>query len=99
MTRSVTVATAAVAQTRSPHASPPATTTPSTSTTTTTLPPPPTTTTTTLPGGCSSPTVIPAQGGTFSGTTSGASSQAGSCGRSREPARAGLPGDAVGLGH
>ena len=29
---------------------------------------------TTLPGACSSPTVIPAQGGTFSGTTSGASS-------------------------
>src|SRR5436309_581439 len=38
----------------------------------------------TLPGGgaCSSPTVIPAPGGTFSGTTSGTSSLAGSCGNS-----------------
>src|SRR2546430_1614497 len=35
-----------------------------------------------LAGDCSSPTVIPAQGGTFSGTTSGASSLAGSCGSS-----------------
>src|SRR5947208_16278611 len=34
-----------------------------------------TTTTTTLAGACNNPTAIPAQGGTFSGTTSGASSQ------------------------
>src|SRR5881396_2035792 len=42
------------------------------------------TTTTTLPGGaaCSSPTAIPAPGGTFSGTTSGTSALAGSCGSS-----------------
>src|SRR5207247_2122467 len=40
------------------------------------------TTTTTLAGACNNPTVIPAQGGTFSGTTSGTSSQAGSCGNS-----------------
>src|SRR5207247_10522617 len=33
-------------------------------------------------GDCSSPTVVPAQGGTFSGTTSGASALAGSCGNS-----------------
>src|SRR5438034_7400 len=64
------------------------TSTSTTSTTTTTLDPPTTTatttstTTTTLPGGCNSPSVIPAEGGTFSGTTSGASSQAGSCGNS-----------------
>src|SRR5438046_162429 len=35
-----------------------------------------------LAGDCSSPTVVPAQGGTFSGTTSGASALAGSCGTS-----------------
>src|SRR5205823_4811077 len=35
-----------------------------------------------LAGDCSSPPVIPAQGGTFSGTTSGTSSLAGSCGSS-----------------
>src|SRR5205823_7982535 len=35
-------------------------------------------------GACSSPTVIPAPGGTFSGTTSGTSALAGSCGRSGE---------------
>src|SRR5436190_759559 len=40
------------------------------------------TTTTTLAGACNNPTVIPAQGGTFGGTTSGTSSQAGSCGNS-----------------
>src|SRR2546422_7540313 len=40
------------------------------------------TTTTTLAGACNNPTVIPDQGGTFSGTTSGTSSQAGSCGNS-----------------
>src|SRR5207245_1492239 len=42
------------------------------------------TTTTTLAGSgtCNNPTVIPAQGGTFGGTTSGTSSQAGSCGNS-----------------
>src|SRR5204863_894789 len=40
------------------------------------------TTTTTLAGACGSPTVLPAQGGTFSGTTSGASQLAGSCGNS-----------------
>src|SRR5207247_1248327 len=34
-----------------------------------------------LAGDCSSPTVIPAPGGTFSGTTSGTSALAGSCGR------------------
>src|SRR2546427_299495 len=51
------------------------TTTTTTSTTTTS------TTTTTVPAGaCSSPTVIPAAGGTFTGTTSGASGLAGSCG-------------------
>ena len=71
---------------------PTTTTTPTTttSTTTTTRPPtttttpstPTTTTTTTLPGDCSNPTVIPAQGGTFSGTTSGSSLLAGSCGSS-----------------
>src|SRR5213080_3558321 len=62
------------------------TTTSTTSSTTTTLPTTTSittsTTTTTLPGGCSSPTVIPAQGGTFSGATSGASSLSGSCGSS-----------------
>src|SRR5438477_2114475 len=36
----------------------------------------------TLVGGCTSPTVIPAQGGTFTGTTSGTSALAGSCGNS-----------------
>jgi len=62
------------------------TSTTTTSTTTTTLDPPTTTTattstttTTTLPGGCDSPTLIPAQGGTFGGTTSGTNLQAGSC--------------------
>src|SRR5437762_943273 len=50
--------------------------------TTTTLRAVTSTTTTTLPGACSSPTVISAAGGTFSGTTSGTSSQAGSCGSS-----------------
>src|SRR5437773_864413 len=35
-----------------------------------------------LAGDCSSPTVVPAQGGTFSGTTSGTSALAGSCGNS-----------------
>ena len=53
---------------------------PGASTTTTTRPP--STTTTTLPGSCTSPTVISAQGGTFSGTTSGTGLQAGSCGSS-----------------
>src|SRR5437667_7389614 len=49
---------------------------PTTTTTTTTS----TTTTTTVPvGTCSSPIVIPAAGGTFNGTTSGPSQQAGSC--------------------
>src|SRR5439155_195722 len=56
----------------------PRTTTTSTVTTLTTT----STTTTTLAGACGSPTVIPAQGGTFSGTTSGASQLAGSCGSS-----------------
>src|SRR5205814_1857121 len=58
---------------------------PTTSTTTTTRPPTTTSTTTTTlagSGACNNPTVIPAQGGTFGGTTSGASSQAGSCGNS-----------------
>ncbi len=40
------------------------------------------TTTTTLAGACNNPTVIPDQGGTFSGTTNGTSSQSGSCGNS-----------------
>src|SRR5438552_3887822 len=35
-----------------------------------------------LAGDCSSPTVLPAQGGTFGGTTSGTSALAGSCGSS-----------------
>ena len=41
-----------------------------------------TTTTTTLPAGgaCSSPTIIPSQGGTFSGVNSGTSTLAGTCG-------------------
>ena len=60
----------------------PPTTAPTTTTSTTTTTRPPTTTTTTLPGDCSNPTVIPAQGGTFSGTTSGSSLLAGSCGSS-----------------
>src|SRR5438445_9763211 len=48
-----------------------------------TLPAPPTTTTT-LPGsgGCSSPIVLPAAGGTVSGATSGTSALVGSCGSS-----------------
>jgi len=58
------------------------TTTTSPSTTTTRISTGPTTTTTTFPASCSTPTVIPAQGGTFSGTTSGTSSAAGSCGSS-----------------
>src|SRR5436309_9493734 len=47
-------------------------------------PPALTTTTTTLPGsgGCSSPIVLPAAGGTVSGATSGTSSLVGSCGSS-----------------
>src|SRR6266480_2000091 len=57
-------------------------TTTTTTTSTTTTPTVTSTTTTTLAGACGSPAVIPAQGGTFSGTTSGASSQAGSCGSS-----------------
>src|SRR5438093_3465048 len=36
----------------------------------------------TLVGGCTSPTVIPAQGGTFTGTTSGTNLLTGSCGSS-----------------
>src|SRR5206468_4069402 len=58
---------------------------PTTSTTTTTRPPTTTSTTTTTlagSGACNNPTVIPAQGGTFSGTTSGASQLTGSCGNS-----------------
>src|SRR5438094_5759711 len=51
-------------------------------TTTTTTPTGSSTTTTTLGGTCGSPTVLPAQGGTFSGTTSGTSQLAGSCGNS-----------------
>ena len=51
-------------------------------TTTTTTPTGSSTTTTTLAGACGSPTVLPAQGGTFSGTTSGASQLTGSCGNS-----------------
>src|SRR5438552_19045332 len=35
-----------------------------------------------LAGSCSSPTVLPAQGGTFSGATSGTNALAGSCGSS-----------------
>src|SRR5437870_2364108 len=37
---------------------------------------------TALAGSCSSPTVLPAQGGTFSGATSGTNALAGSCGAS-----------------
>src|SRR5438046_1896163 len=56
---------------------------PGASTTTTTTRPPTTTTTLRAAGsGCSGPTVIAAQGGTFSGTTSGTSTLAGSCGNS-----------------
>ena len=51
-------------------------------TTTTTTPATTSTTTTTLAGACAHVTVIPAQGGTFSGSTSGTSSLAGSCGNS-----------------
>ncbi len=58
-------------------------TAPITTTTTSTTPTRPTTTTTTLPGSaCSRATVIPAAGGTFTGTTSGTSSLAGTCGSS-----------------
>ena len=54
-----------------------------TTTSTTTTRPTTTTTTTTLPGSaCSRATVIPAAGGTFTGTTSGTSSLAGTCGSS-----------------
>ena len=56
---------------------------PGASTTTTTTLSATSTTTTTLAGGaCGNPTQIPAQGGTFGGTTSGTSTQAGSCGNS-----------------
>src|SRR5439155_5754141 len=51
----------------------------------TATPPTPRSSTTTTPpagGACSNPTPIPAQGGTFGGTTSGTSTQAGSCGNS-----------------
>ncbi len=58
------------------------TTSPSTTTTTRTSTGGTSTTTTTFPASCSTPTVIPAQGGTFSGTTSGTSTLAGSCGSS-----------------
>src|SRR5207247_241481 len=57
---------------------------PAASTTTTTTPSGNSTTTTTLPGSgaCGNQIVIPAQGGTFSGMTSGTSTLAGSCGSS-----------------
>src|SRR5205823_6614086 len=58
---------------------PTSTTTTTSSTTTTRISTGPTTT---FPASCSTPTVIPAQGGTFSGTTSGTSTLAGSCGSS-----------------
>src|SRR3989442_318147 len=61
---------------------PTSTTTTSPSTTTTRISTGPTTTTTTFPASCSTPTVIPAQGGTFSGITSGTSTLEGSCGSS-----------------
>jgi YVTN family beta-propeller protein len=53
-------------------------------TTSTTLVPGPTTTTTTLPpgGACGSPTVVPAAGGVFNGTTAGTSTLAGTCAQS-----------------
>ena len=53
----------------------------STSTSTSTTAPPTTSTSTTLPpNACFSPTALPAEGGSFSGATSGASTQAGTCG-------------------
>src|SRR5207249_2218255 len=71
--------TAAASTTSSTSSSPTATTPTATTTTTTTSP---STTTTTLPGSgaCSSPIAIPAGGGTFTGTTSGSGTLAGSCG-------------------
>src|SRR5439155_38083 len=75
-----------------PPAAPPTTTTtapaPSTTTTTiaattTTTTPASTTTTTTVPASaCDGATVIPADGGTFTGATSGTSTLAGTCGNS-----------------
>src|SRR5947199_352955 len=58
------------------------TVTPPGASTTTTTPASTSTTTTTLAAACAGPTPIPAAGGTFSGTTSGTSTQAGSCGSS-----------------
>src|SRR6059058_2946494 len=58
------------------------TVTPPGASTTTTTPASTSTTTTTLAAACAGPTPIPAAGGTFSGTTSGTSMQAGSCGSS-----------------
>src|SRR6266446_4407472 len=76
-TTPTTTTTITTTTTRAPATTMPPATTTSTVTTLTT-----TSTTTTLAGACGSPTVIPAQGGTFSGTTSGASQLAGSCGSS-----------------
>src|SRR5438128_1277889 len=53
--------------------------TPPGASTTTTTPASTSTTTTTLAAACAGPTPIPVAGGTFSGTTSGTSTQAGSC--------------------
>ena len=58
------------------------TTTSTTATTTTSTTTSSTTTTTTIPAACVAPIAIPSGGGTFSGTTSGASSLAGTCGLS-----------------
>ncbi len=76
MTPTTTTTTTRAPTTTTTTTMPPATTTSTVTTLTTTS------TTTTLAGACGSPTVIPAQGGTFSGTTSGASQLAGSCGSS-----------------
>ena len=51
-----------------------------TATATQTTTPTPTVTTTPPPNACTSATIVPAQGGAFSGTTDGTSTQAGTCG-------------------
>src|SRR5206468_3773429 len=73
-TFNLTVTPPAAATTTTTTTSTPTTTTTTTTTSTTTTSTATSTTTTTLAGACGSPAVIPAQGGTFSGTTSGASS-------------------------
>src|ERR1043166_3848430 len=77
---------AALCKSRRGHSCTASTTSSTTTTSSTSTTRPPTTTTstttTTLPTACNSPTIVPAQGGTFTDTTSGASSQAGTCGSS-----------------